>query len=158
MDEVMLYTDGACLGNPGPGGWAYILRHAGTGKERRESGGSSETTNNRMELTAVIEGLEALKRPCIVRVYCDSQYIVRGMNEWIGDWCRRGWKTADKKPVRNEDLWRKLLELSDKHQISFEHIRGHRGHAENEWCDRKARDAASRFRDEISRHENSEIS
>ena len=130
---VEIYADGACRGNPGPGGWGVILRSRGT--ERELFGGESATTNNRMELTAVIRALEALKRRCRVAVYTDSQYVQKGISEWIHSWKRRGWRTADKKPVKNEDLWRRLDELAREHSIEWHWVRGHSGHAENERAD-----------------------
>ena len=136
-EEVILFTDGACTGNPGPGGWAYILRHSPTGKEQRGSGGAAETTNNRMELTAVIEGLKALKRPTTVRVVTDSQYVSNGMSLWVANWIRNNWRRG-KKPVKNVELWKELVELCDRHEVVFEHVFGHAGHAENEECDRMA--------------------
>ncbi|MCC7389471.1 MAG: ribonuclease HI [Phycisphaerales bacterium] len=143
---VELYTDGACSGNPGPGGWAYILRHPSTKKEREASGGDPATTNTRMELTAVIRGLEALTRPSEVDLYSDSQYVLKGLKEWMAAWKKRGWKTADKKPVKNQDLWTRLDELIADHQVRFHWVRGHSEHPENERCDQlavAARDAAA---------------
>jgi ribonuclease HI len=143
---VELYTDGACSGNPGPGGWAYILRHPSTKKEREASGGDPATTNNRMELTAVIRGFEALTRPSEVDLYSDSQYVLKGLKEWMAAWKKRGWKTADKKPVKNQDLWARLDELVADHHIRFHWVRGHNEHPENERCDKlavAARDAAA---------------
>ncbi len=134
---MTLYTDGACSGNPGPGGWGAILRWNGTEKEL--SGGEPATTNNRMELMAVISGLSALKRPCRVEVYTDSQYVQKGISEWLRGWKARGWKTADKKPVKNEDLWRALDDVAARHQVSWHWVRGHSGHPENERADALAR-------------------
>lgn len=147
LPHVDLYTDGACSGNPGPGGWAYILKHPASGKEREASGGERATTNNRMELSAVIEGLQALSRRSRVDIYSDSQYVLNGLREWLDQWKRRGWKTADKKPVKNEDLWRILDDLRSKHALDFHWIRGHNEHPENERCDRLAVAA----RDEVAR-------
>ena len=130
---VEIYADGACRGNPGPGGWGVVLRSRGA--ERELFGGERDTTNNRMELTAVIRALEALKRHCSVRVYTDSQYVQKGISEWIHSWKRRGWRTADKKPVKNEDLWRRLDELAREHSIEWHWVRGHSGHVENERAD-----------------------
>ena len=147
--EVILFTDGACSGNPGPGGWAYILRHGSSGKEKRDSGGQRETTNNRMELTAVIRGLAALKRPARVRVITDSQYVARGWTEWLPGWVANNWmrgKGSRKSPVKNTDLWRQLLEVADPHTVLFEYVAGHSGHAENEECDRMAVAAIERVR------------
>ena len=144
---VLLFTDGACSGNPGPGGWAYILRHLRTGREVRGSGGDPRTTNNRMELTAVIEGLSRLKRATSVRVVTDSQYVSRGMTEWVSGWMRNNWRRGSKagaKPVKNAELWRRLVELCDHHDVTFTYVRGHAGHAENEECDAMAVQAARR--------------
>jgi ribonuclease HI len=132
-EVVEIYADGACKGNPGPGGWGVLLRAGGAEKEL--FGGERETTNNRMELTAVIRALEALKRRCKVRLYTDSQYVQKGISQWIHDWKRRGWRTADKKPVKNEDLWRRLDELAGGHDIEWHWVRGHAGHPENERAD-----------------------
>ncbi|MGE5128126.1 MAG: ribonuclease HI [Sphingomonadaceae bacterium] len=132
-DVVEVYADGACKGNPGPGGWGVLLRASGVEKEL--FGGEHRTTNNRMELTAVIRALEALKRRCTVRLYTDSQYVQKGISQWIHDWKRRGWRTADKKPVKNEDLWRRLDELAGGHDIEWHWVRGHAGHPENERAD-----------------------
>jgi ribonuclease HI len=132
---VELYTDGACSGNPGPGGWAYLLRHPASGKTAEGSGAERATTNNRMELTAVIEGLAQLTRPSRVELTSDSQYVLKGLEEWLAGWKKKGWKTSAKKPVKNEDLWRRLDELVDGHDIRFHWIRGHAGHPENERCD-----------------------
>lgn len=132
---VHLFTDGACSGNPGPGGWAFILRHPASGKEIERSGGDPATTNNRMELMAVIEGLSALSRPSSVDLYSDSQYVLNGLNEWIESWKRRGWKTAGKQPVKNRDLWERLDELKGTHTLRFHWVRGHNEHPENERCD-----------------------
>ena len=130
---VEIYTDGACKGNPGPGGWGVLLRTGG--REKELHGGAPETTNNRMELTAVIEGLSALKRRSKVRVYTDSQYVHKGISEWIYDWKRRGWRTASKHPVKNAELWKKLDELSRGHEVEWHWVKGHAGHPENERAD-----------------------
>ncbi|MDX2147860.1 MAG: ribonuclease HI [Planctomycetota bacterium] len=140
--HVQMYTDGACSGNPGPGGWAYIIRHPASGKEIENSGGDPATTNNRMELQAVIEGLNLLKVPTRVELYSDSQYVLKGLNEWLPQWKARGWRTAGKKAVKNQDLWEELDALHAKHQISFHWIRGHNEHPENERCDQLAVAAA----------------
>jgi ribonuclease HI len=132
-DEVEIFTDGACRGNPGPGGWGAILRAGG--REKELWGGEAQTTNNRMELTAVIRALEALKRPSRVRLYTDSQYVQKGISEWIHSWKRRGWKTADKKDVKNADLWRELDAVAAQHEVAWHWVRGHDGHAENERAD-----------------------
>lgn len=137
-DYVELYTDGACSGNPGPGGWAFVLRHPASKSEREASGGDPATTNNRMELTAVIEGLEALTRPSGVAVFSDSQYVLKGLESWLDAWIKRGWKTASKQPVKNEDLWRRLDELRKKHRLTFHWVKGHAGHPINERCDEMA--------------------
>ncbi|MEO1717718.1 MAG: ribonuclease HI [Planctomycetota bacterium] len=133
--RVELYTDGACSGNPGPGGWGLILRHPASGKEIERSGAEADTTNNRMELTAVIEGLKLLTRPSRVLLVSDSKYVLDGLESWIAGWKRRGWKTAAKKPVKNEALWRELDELRNRHEVTMRWIRGHAGHAENERAD-----------------------
>ena len=136
---VEIFADGACSGNPGPGGWGTVLRSGGHEKEL--SGFEPETTNNRMELTAAIKGLAALKRPCRVRLTTDSQYLKKGMTEWVADWVRRGWKNSQRQPVANRDLWEQLLELSSRHEVEWHWVRGHAGHAENERCDTLARAA-----------------
>ena len=130
---VRIYADGACKGNPGRGGWGAVLQSGG--REKELFGGEAHTTNNRMELTAVIRALEALKRASHVEVYTDSQYVQKGISEWLADWKRRGWRTADKKPVKNEDLWRELERLAAAHRISWHWVRGHAGHPENERAD-----------------------
>jgi ribonuclease HI len=135
-DRVEIFTDGACRGNPGPGGWGALLRYGD--KERQLFGGEVLTTNNRMELTAVIRALEALKRRCRVRVTTDSQYVKRGITEWMQNWKRRGWRTAARAPVKNEDLWRRLDALVAEHDVSWTWVRGHSGHPENELADRLA--------------------
>jgi ribonuclease HI len=137
-DRLRLFTDGACSGNPGPGGWAYLLRHPASGKEVEDSGGEGETTNNRMELTAVIEGLSAIRRPSTVEIYSDSQYVLKGLNEWMDGWIARGWKNASKKPVKNRDLWERLDKLRRVHTLHYHWIEGHAGHPENERCDQLA--------------------
>jgi len=142
--EVHLITDGACSGNPGPGGWAFILRDTHTGVELEHSGGEGDTTNNRMELTAVIMGLRELDDAAVVDLYSDSQYVLKGLNEWMANWKRRGWKTAAKKPVKNRDLWEELDALSSRHQIRFHWVRGHNDHPDNERADRLAVEARDR--------------
>jgi ribonuclease HI len=137
LPVVDIFTDGACRGNPGPGGWAAILRYRGTEKEL--SGFAAVTTNNRMEMTAAIEGLEALKRPCRVRLYSDSQYLRDGITKWIDVWKRRGWRTADRQPVKNIDLWQRLDAAAARHEVSWIWVRGHSGHPENERADALAR-------------------
>ena len=139
--EVVLYTDGGCSGNPGPGGWGYVMRHVPTGKEKEGSGAELMTTNNRMELQAVIEGLQALKRPVSVRIITDSAYVKNGMEKWMAGWKSRDWmrKTSSGlQPVKNVELWQKLDHLLAKHCASFEHVKGHSGHPENERCDQLA--------------------
>jgi ribonuclease HI len=136
--SVTIYTDGACSGNPGPGGYGIILTDA-AGRRKELSGGFKRTTNNRMELRAVIVGLEALKRPSKVRVVTDSQYVAKAIKEgWLKNWVARGWRKADKKPVLNVDLWKRLMPLLEQHDVTFEWIKGHAGHAENERCDELA--------------------
>lgn len=130
---VTLYTDGACKGNPGKGGWGVLMRYGSHEKEL--FGGEAHTTNNRMELTAIIQGLAALKRPCAVVIYTDSQYVKNGMEQWIHGWKKNGWKTASKQPVKNEDLWQQLDRLAAQHQIQWQWVRGHAGHTENERAD-----------------------
>ncbi|GAB2881892.1 ribonuclease HI [Uliginosibacterium flavum] len=137
MDQIEIFTDGACSGNPGPGGWGAILR-AGT-VEKELWGGEPTTTNNRMEMMAVIRALASLKRPVMAKVYTDSQYVQKGISEWIHGWKKRGWKTASKEPVKNEDLWRQLDAEAEKHKIEWLWVRGHSGHVENERCDVLAR-------------------
>jgi ribonuclease HI len=137
QSEVEIFTDGACSGNPGPGGWGAILRYRGV--ERELSGFEPATTNNRMELMAAILGLEALTRPCRVRLYSDSQYLRNGITQWIHAWKARGWRTADKKPVKNADLWQRLEAVASRHQIDWIWVRGHAGHPENERADALAR-------------------
>ncbi|RCK26604.1 ribonuclease H [Thalassospira profundimaris] len=136
-NHVEIYTDGACSGNPGPGGWGAILRFKGVEKEL--SGGDPETTNNRMEMMAAISALEALKRPCVVDIYTDSSYVRDGITKWIFGWQKRGWKTADKKPVKNVELWQRLLDALKPHKVEWHWVRGHAGHPENERCDELAR-------------------
>jgi ribonuclease HI len=139
--HVELYTDGACSGNPGPGGWGYILRHPASGKEVEAAGAELETTNNKMELQAVIEGLSALQRRSIVDLYSDSQYVLKGLKEWMAGWKAKGWRTADKKPVKNRELWERLDELVAQHEVRFHWVRGHNEHPENERADRLAVEA-----------------
>lgn len=135
-EQVEIFTDGACKGNPGPGGWGALLTL--DGKERELFGGEPMTTNNRMELRAVIEALSVLTRPSAVRVHTDSQYVQKGISEWILSWKRRGWRTADNKPVKNSDLWRQLDELAARHQVQWIWVKGHAGHDGNERADRLA--------------------
>ena len=146
MSEIVeIYTDGACSGNPGPGGWAALLRWGG--KEKEISGFEMATTNNRMELTAVIEALKALKRPVTARVHTDSQYVQKGISEWIYGWKQRGWLTADRQPVKNADLWQALDRLASRHRIEWRWVRGHAGHPENERVDALARAALAQGRE-----------
>ncbi len=133
MDKVTIFTDGACRGNPGPGGWGAILRY-GDG-EKELYGAERETTNNRMELMAAIVALETLKRPCEITLTTDSEYVRKGITEWLANWKRRGWKTANKKPVKNQDLWQRLEAATHEHQIHWKWIKGHSGHEENERAD-----------------------
>lgn len=141
---VEIFTDGACSGNPGPGGWGVVLRWRGVEKEL--FGGEPETTNNRMELTAAIRGLEALKRRATVRLYTDSEYVKKGITEWIGGWKARGWKTAAKAPVKNADLWQALDAARAAHDVTFHWVRGHAGHPENERADALARQGVAAVR------------
>lgn len=136
MVPVNIYTDGACRGNPGPGGWGVVLRYSG--REKSLYGGEAQTTNNRMELTAAIQALESLKRPCRVVLTTDSQYVRRGITEWLPSWKRRGWRTAERKPVKNVDLWQQLDALAARHEIEWHWVRGHNGHPGNEQADRLA--------------------
>lgn len=140
LSMVEIATDGACKGNPGPGGWGVVLRSGGT--ERELSGGEPLTTNNRMELTAAIEGLNALKRPCRVTLSTDSRYVMDGLTKWIKGWQRNGWKTADRKPVKNADLWQALVAAAAPHRIDWRWVKGHAGDADNERADRLASAAA----------------
>lgn len=145
---VQLFTDGACSGNPGPGGWAYILRHPATGKVVEASGGEAGTTNNRMELAALINGLQALKRTTDVEVITDSEYVARGCREWLPGWKSNGWRRREGKqfkPLKNEELWRRLDELLARHRVRFTVVRGHSGHVENERCDELAVAAVRAF-------------
>ena len=142
---VTLYTDGACKGNPGKGGWGVLMRYGSHEKEL--FGGEVHTTNNRMELTAIIQGLAALNRPCAVVIYTDSQYVKNGMEKWIHGWKKNGWKTAAKQPVKNEDLWRQLDQLAAQHQIQWQWVRGHAGHAENERADALANQGVASVQD-----------
>jgi ribonuclease HI len=135
-ETVEMFTDGACKGNPGPGGWGALLQF--NGKELELCGGEPQTTNNRMELLAAIRALEALKRPCRVILHTDSRYVQQGISEWVHNWKLRGWKTADKKPVKNEDLWRRLDELASRHHVQWVWVKGHAGHNGNERADQLA--------------------
>lgn len=147
MKRVEIFTDGACLGNPGPGGWGAILRYNNVEKEL--SGNEENTTNNKMELTAVISALSALKEPCNITLYTDSRYVMDGIEKWIINWKQNGWKTANKKaPVKNLELWQKLDELQTQHDIRWVWVKGHAGHKENERCDELARTAAQQIQNE----------
>lgn len=144
--EVELHTDGACVGNPGPGGWGALLRSRG--KERELSGGEPQTTNNRMELMAAIAGLEAIKSSCRVSLFTDSQYVLKGSTEWMANWIRRGWRTASGEVVKNQDLWQRLELALRPHDVSWTWVKGHSGHVDNERVDRLARLQAERYRDQ----------
>ncbi|MXN66101.1 ribonuclease HI [Stappia sp. GBMRC 2046] len=135
--SVTIFTDGACSGNPGPGGWGVLLRYGEHEKEL--CGGEAETTNNRMELTAAIQALDALKRPCTVELYTDSNYVRNGITQWLHNWKRNNWRTADKKPVKNADLWTALDEARNRHDVNWHWVKGHAGHPENERADELAR-------------------
>lgn len=144
MKSVQLFTDGACSGNPGPGGWGAILRY--NGREKELSGGAAETTNNRMELTAVLEGLAALKEPCAVCLCSDSKYVIDGLQKgWAAGWKRNGWRKSDKSPALNADLWELLLQQTARHTMEYRWVRGHQGHPENERCDALAVAQAKKF-------------
>jgi ribonuclease HI len=144
--HVALFTDGACSGNPGPGGWAFILKDLSTGDERECADGDPQTTNNRMELVSVIRGLESLDAPSRVELYSDSQYVIKGLSEWLDGWIAKGWKRGRNKPVLNRELWERLDDLRNVHDLMCHWIRGHNDHAENERCDRMAVEAAERYR------------
>ncbi|MCA9129459.1 MAG: ribonuclease HI [Planctomycetales bacterium] len=148
LRHVELYTDGACSRNPGPGGWAFILRDVRTRKELTGSGGESDSTNNRMEMKAVIEGLKALKKRCRVSLYSDSSYVLQGLQTWMHGWKKKGWVRMEgkrTKPIKNVELWQELDLLVARHSISFHHVRGHSGHPENERCDEMAVAASQKF-------------
>ena len=149
MTEVEIFTDGACKGNPGPGGWGAVIRSGS--HEKEISGGEPLTTNNRMELLAAIRSLESLKRPCRVDLYTDSVYVRDGITKWIHGWRRNGWKTADRKPVKNADLWQELVDAEAPHQVKWHWVKGHSGHPENERADVLACDAAMHFASAIRR-------
>ncbi len=140
MKQVVIYTDGACLGNPGPGGWGALLQYEG--REKELSGSEPHTTNNRMELMGAIAALQQLKEPCSITLHTDSTYVMKGMSEWIKGWVAKGWKTADKKPVKNADLWQLLLDAASQHKVQWKWVKAHNGHPENERVDVLARDAA----------------
>lgn len=145
MKKINLYSDGSSLGNPGPGGYGTILEF--NGKKKELSGGEDNTTNNRMELKGVIEGLKALKEPCDVHITSDSTYVVKGINEWLSSWIKNGWKSSTKKPVKNDDLWKEYAEVSQRHKIRASWVKGHAGHEENERCDILAKDFAQNIKD-----------
>ena len=147
--DVLLYTDGACSGNPGPGGWGCILRHPASGTDKELSGGAAETTNNQMELQAVIAGLSALTRPTRVQVITDSTYVAKGCSEWLPNWKKNGWKRREGKkwmPLKNAEFWQELDALLAKHRVTFQVVKGHSGHPENERCDELAVEAAAGFK------------
>lgn len=146
--EVNLYTDGACSGNPGPGGWAFIIHHIPSGKVTEQSGGEAHTTNNRMELEAVVQGLGLLKRPCSVELFTDSVYVGKGISEWMPKWKKQGWKRKEGKklvPVKNEDLWINLDKLITSHTVKYTRVAGHSGHPQNDRCDELAVEAYQKY-------------
>lgn len=147
-EQVEMYTDGACRGNPGPGGWGTLLRYGDA--EKTLHGGERQTTNNRMELTAVIKGLEALKQPCRVQITTDSRYVLDGITQWLPNWKRRNWKTASKKPVQNVELWQRLDALVQQHEIEWQWVKGHSGHPENELADQLANRGIDELADGIT--------
>jgi len=144
MKSIEIHTDGACLGNPGPGGWAALLRFNGT--ERELAGGEAQTTNNRMELMGAIAALEALREPCVVVLHSDSKYVLQGISEWMPGWKRKGWKTAGGGAVKNQDLWQRLDAAAAKHRVTWQWVKGHAGHVDNERVDVLARTQAERYR------------
>ncbi|WP_428024006.1 ribonuclease HI [Arcobacter sp.] len=145
MKKINLYSDGSSLGNPGPGGYGTILEY--NGKKKELSGGENNTTNNRMELKGVIEGLKALKESCDVHIISDSTYVVKGINEWLSSWIKNGWKSSTKKPVKNDDLWKEYVEVAQRHKIVASWVRGHAGHEENERCDILAKEFAQNIKE-----------
>ncbi len=147
MKNIFIYADGACRGNPGPGGYGVLLKYNNSVKEVK--GAEENTTNNKMELTAAIMGLKTLKEPCHVTIVSDSNYLIQGMTKWVNSWLKKGWKTADKMPVKNRDLWEKLIVLSKRHKVEWKWIKGHNGHPENERADELANEAI----DELLEHE-----
>lgn len=149
---VDIYTDGACSGNPGPGGYGAVLKYGDITKEI--SGYAPDTTNNRMEMTAVVEALRQLKRPCNVKLFTDSEYVMKGMTQWLPGWIKKNWMTSQKKPVLNRDLWEEILRLSQKHRIEWKWIKGHNDHPENERCDYLARNAIKRRRNKEHKKQN----
>lgn len=140
LPQVDIFTDGACKGNPGPGGWGAVLRFGE--KERELSGGEAQTTNNRMEMMAAVEALNALKKPCRVTLHTDSKYVMDGITKWVFGWQKKGWRTADNKPVKNVEIWQALVKAAARHEVSWKWVKGHAGHPENERADRLASDAA----------------
>ena len=144
MKDVEIFTDGACKGNPGPGGWGALLRRGANEKEL--SGGEADTTNNRMEMTAVIRALEALTSPCTVTLHTDSRYVIDGITKWIFGWRKNGWRNSKKEPVKNADLWQDLVKAAAPHKVDWQWVKGHSGHPENERADRLASDAAEKAR------------
>ncbi|MBL1218591.1 MAG: ribonuclease HI [Planctomycetes bacterium] len=147
LDVVQLFTDGACSGNPGPGGWAFILKHPPSGTVREHSGGEANTTNNRMELMAVIQGLTSIKKRCVVELYADSQYVLKGLEEWMDNWKTHNWRRGKRGPkVKNIELWQQLDELRTQHELRFNWVRGHAGHPENERCDELAVQASEQYK------------
>ena len=154
LPQIYLFTDGACSGNPGPGGWAYILRHVKSGKEKEASGAARMTTSNRMELIAVISGLEALREPCAVTVLTDSVYVGKGLSQWLPKWKADGWQRREGlqwKPVKNDELWKRLDELLSVHRVVYQRVAGHSGHPENERCDQLAVKAYKALLKEVAR-------
>jgi ribonuclease HI len=149
LKSVVIHTDGGCQGNPGPGGWAAVLRFGGHVREL--SGGDPATTNNRMELQAAIAGLSALKEPCAVTLHTDSEYLRNGITRWLALWKRNGWRTTDRKPVKNDDLWRLLDEAASRHPVTWQWLKGHAGHADNERCDQLAAAEMKKLRASLSR-------
>ena len=151
LKRIEMYTDGACKGNPGVGGWGTLLRYAAQGAvhEKELFGGEKHTTNNRMELLAVIEGLKSVKNRCQIEVYTDSVYVQKGVTEWLVNWKARGWKTADKKPVKNDDLWRELDSILGAHQLSWHWVKGHAGHVDNERADELANRGVEKIRAQL---------
>ncbi|APL93176.1 ribonuclease H [Sphingobium sp. TA15] len=144
LPQVEIFTDGACKGNPGPGGWGAVLRFGE--KEKEISGGEAQTTNNRMEMMAAVQALETLKRPCRVTLHTDSKYVMDGITKWVFGWQKNGWKTADRKPVKNAELWQELVRAAARHKVTWQWVKGHAGHPENERADQLACAAAEQFR------------
>ncbi len=149
LKNIIIHTDGACQGNPGPGGWAAVLRY--NDRQRQISGGEPATTNNRMEMQAAIAALDALKEPCAVTLFTDSEYLKNGITSWVRGWKARGWLTKDKKPVKNQDLWRQLDQLTARHQVIWQWVKGHAGHSDNELCDELARGEISKLRKKFTK-------